>query len=416
MAESGPPMTTHLRWWPRPVAGIYAYRSSVLAKLAAVELVVLAVLAHPAVANWTGVGPGFLSLIIGIHFTCMALLTLLAGPVRRHPALFHVQFGFALTYNIGLTLAVIVHSGDFKSPWWYAYIMYAGLTGALQDVDAARLVALIFAAAPLISVPLFARQGLPADQALASAAVAGGMAVLGYLLPAMAQQGWRAERDLQERKLKEAQKKAAELEREALSRDLHDSVGSKLAILALYGELLQQGRVGTDEMTEVLQCLRDAARQGLQELRDLLTALGPEAWTVGGLAAHLRDLAQKAQVAGIETCVDVHGTWQTALPALVALVAVRVSQEAVSNALRHGRPSQLTMAVAVAEGVLTLEVRDNGCGFVVGEPTSGRGLTGMARRVAAAGGQFTVESRSAEGTTVRLELPMSIKEGSGGAP
>lgn len=250
MANPGRPMTTRLRWWPRPAPGLYDYRPQLLFKSTALEIAVLAIMGLPPVAQFTGVGLEFLGKIVGIHIVCMALLTAMAEPVRRRPALFHLQFAYVLTYNIGLSLAVIVHSGDFKTPWWYAYIMYAGMSGALQEVDAARLVALIFGLAPLMSVPLFAQQGLPADQALASAAVAGGMAGLGYLLPAMAQQGWRVERDLQERKLKEAEKKAAELEREALSRDLHDAVGSKLAILALYGELLQQGRVGADEMED----------------------------------------------------------------------------------------------------------------------------------------------------------------------
>lgn len=400
-------MTLHLRWWPPATPEVYDFRLAALIKLALIEVAVLALLVLPPVAANTGVAAGFLSQIVAIHIACMTMLASLTRLTRRHPWLFHLQLCFALCYNIGLTLAVVVHSGDVKTPWWYAYIMYAGMSGRLQDVDAARLVALIFGAAPLLSVPLFARRGLPADQALASAAVAGGMAALGYLLPAIAQQAWRAERLAQQRQLDAAQQRAAELERQTLSRELHDAVGSKLAVLALYGELLQQGRVGAAEMSEVLQCLRDAARQGLQELRDLLTALGPEARTLGALADQLGELGRQVRVAGVDARVRLHGRRDSVLPPLPALVVLRVAQEAVANAVRHASPTGLDLHLSLADARLTLEVCDNGDGFNRDEVAGGRGVVGMAARVRAAGGEFELQAAPGHGTRVCATLPLT---------
>ncbi len=91
--------------------------------------------------------------------------------------------------------------------------------------------------------------------------------------------------------------------------------------------------------------------------------------------------------------------------ARITLQVLRILQEAVSNALRHGQASELRISAGVdaASQRLRLELQDNGCGLAEGTP-AGLGLLNMQQRAAAIGAQLQVSSESA-GTRVSLLLP-----------
>jgi signal transduction histidine kinase len=85
----------------------------------------------------------------------------------------------------------------------------------------------------------------------------------------------------------------------------------------------------------------------------------------------------------------------------------RVVQESLANVLRHSGSTTATIRLARADGIATLEVADQGCGFSAGAHagTGGVGIAGMRERMLYCGGQFEVESGS-PGTTVRVVLPV----------
>jgi signal transduction histidine kinase len=89
----------------------------------------------------------------------------------------------------------------------------------------------------------------------------------------------------------------------------------------------------------------------------------------------------------------------------------RIAQEALNNVVRHARARRAWVELQVAGGEATLEVRDDGCGFVAGA-TQGRpgervlGLLGMRERVDALGGRLQVESAPGSGTRVRATVPL----------
>lgn len=100
-----------------------------------------------------------------------------------------------------------------------------------------------------------------------------------------------------------------------------------------------------------------------------------------------------------------------AVPALVANHAFRVAQEALTNAVKHGRARQITVEVHHHGGRLALRVADNGAGFELtaapGLGTGHFGLHGLRERAARLGGTLTIESAPGRGTTISLEVPLS---------
>jgi signal transduction histidine kinase len=91
------------------------------------------------------------------------------------------------------------------------------------------------------------------------------------------------------------------------------------------------------------------------------------------------------------------------LPDAIATTAYYVASEALTNALRHAAPSRIRITASAHEGTLRMRIDDDGSGGASLTPTGG--LTGLADRVAALGGELAVDSRRGTGTTVEARLP-----------
>jgi two-component system, NarL family, sensor histidine kinase DesK len=86
-----------------------------------------------------------------------------------------------------------------------------------------------------------------------------------------------------------------------------------------------------------------------------------------------------------------------------AIAALRLVQEALTNALRHGEPGRIAIALRCEGDTLSIEVRDDGRGCERIEP--GNGLRGMRERIERIGGSLTLDGRPGAGFTVHAELP-----------
>jgi signal transduction histidine kinase len=193
---------------------------------------------------------------------------------------------------------------------------------------------------------------------------------------------------------------AREEERKRLRRDLHDGVGPALAGMALQLDSLA-GRLTEDPaLAARAEGLRDRLRGTVGEVRRIVDGLRPAALDELGLAAALEALAtdDAAITVTVRTAVP------DDLPAAVEVAAYRIASEAVANALRHSGAQHVTLTVSSADGALAVTVTDDGRGFGA-DATAGVGLQSLHDRAAEVGGTLTVTS-TAEGTTVRAELPL----------
>lgn len=214
--------------------------------------------------------------------------------------------------------------------------------------------------------------------------VAGCRAVLRRLAPRLLGPG-AAER------LAAAQQQAARLAaRNRLARELHDSVGHALSVVTL--QAAAAGRVldrDPGAARRSLTAVEETARRALADLDYALGVLRDGTGDEAGAAAPQPDLAQLPALLAtcglqVDTHIDPGIDRDAGLPGGVSREAYRIIQEALTNAVRHGTARTATLRLAIAGGTLQVEVTNP-----AGEPgtaSPGRGLTGMAERVAALGG------------------------------
>jgi len=190
--------------------------------------------------------------------------------------------------------------------------------------------------------------------------------------------------------------RAADGERRRIERDLHDGAQQQLVAIGLDLRHLQAGldpgSPVRDQLDESVGRLGDAIR-GLREL-----AHGVRPSTLdAGLAPALAELAGRTSV---RTLLDVT---DERFAAEVEAAAYFVVSEALANALKHATPASIEVLADRVDGRLVVTVVDDGPGGAVAVP--GRGLAGMADRVAAMGGTLHVADGPGGGTRVRAELP-----------
>ncbi len=205
-----------------------------------------------------------------------------------------------------------------------------------------------------------------------------------------------------------------EEERRVLARELHDQIGQQLAGLKLNLEALcvrYPALAHERRLTDSLELID----QTIGQVGDTSLDLRPAMLDDLGLAAALRSYARRQQERSACT-VTVHGTIEQRLPDHVETAAFRVVQEAVRNAIRHGRASHVSVDIALDADVLNVNVIDDGIGFYQvatpgpDSPPRGMGLLSMRERVELLGGMFELRSSVGAGTTIRACLPVSLAQ------
>ncbi|HEX5435901.1 MAG TPA: sensor histidine kinase [Gemmatimonadaceae bacterium] len=201
---------------------------------------------------------------------------------------------------------------------------------------------------------------------------------------------------------------AGDRERAYIARELHDSTAQEL--VALIFQLSAAARDSADpELTARLETIKASAAGVLEEVRMLAHTVHPRILDDLGLAAALERLAREARDRGIAEVSVAAGGDTTRIPAPAASMLYRVAQEAVTNALRHGDPRTITIALAVGDRTASLQVSDDGHGFEVADAERrrpGMGLFTMRERVALVDGHFSVVSQPGHGTRIAVTVPV----------
>ncbi|MGD9530908.1 MAG: sensor histidine kinase, partial [Pseudonocardia sp.] len=192
---------------------------------------------------------------------------------------------------------------------------------------------------------------------------------------------------------------SADRERRRIARDLHDGLQARLVVLAL-----QAGRIATDRATPAgvrsdLATLGEDLEGAIAELRGLVHGIMPALLLERGLVAAIEDLTLRAP---LRTHLDLPEVGFT-LPRPVEHTGYFVVAEALTNVVKHACATVVRVRVARRDGILHLEVGDDGVGGA--RPGGGSGLRGIADRVDVLGGRLAVDSRPGEGTRLVVELP-----------
>ena len=202
-----------------------------------------------------------------------------------------------------------------------------------------------------------------------------------------------------------------EAERARLAGEIHDTVAQGLSSIGMLLHAAERSDP-SHPAVEQIRLAREVAGENLTETRRLIAALRPAPLDGVSLAGALRRIAERVGTENPGLAVSVGGDPTADPPAELSAVLVRVTQEALTNAVKHGSPHQIRITLDHRPTSVQLEVHDDGCGFDTTAPRTAAsfGLDGMARRVDDLGGTLEVESEVGGGTSVRAVLPTGTTE------
>ncbi len=191
-----------------------------------------------------------------------------------------------------------------------------------------------------------------------------------------------------------------EMERQRLSRELHDGLGQTLIASKL---MLENTNKSSDEITEDM---KGNLNQVIQEVRYISYDLMPHVLSEFGLATALRQLSNNlSQDNSITVRFDQVGEYNLRNDK-ITIYLYRIAQEAINNAIRHSGATEITVELINQNDFVILMIEDNGHGFNFEQTTSttvGNGLFNMKERVNLLGGILDISS-SSEGTVVTVKL------------
>jgi signal transduction histidine kinase len=188
-----------------------------------------------------------------------------------------------------------------------------------------------------------------------------------------------------------------ELERQRVSRELHDVLGHHLTALSLQLEVaknLVEGRA-----VEPVGNAHELAKNALSEVRQVVSSLREQ--QPFELTGALRKVT--ATVPGLTVHLDAPAAAQAQSPR-AALAVLRFAQEAVTNAARHSGAKNVWLTVKVNGERLTVAARDDGRGAA--KVSTGNGLLGLKERLAELGGELAIDTQPGRGFTVTGSIPL----------
>jgi signal transduction histidine kinase len=194
-------------------------------------------------------------------------------------------------------------------------------------------------------------------------------------------------------------------EQQGLLHTLHDSLGQTLTGLGMLSSGLRQQLAGTNQAAaETAQQIAQQAQLALEQVRQLARGF-PVDVEPKDLIHALRELASTTEsLHKIPVRVDGNGR-QSVRDNRVATQLYRIAQEAVTNAVKHARPTSIGIAVAIASGLATVRIIDNGIGI---QDTDGRdaglGIRIMRYRATSIGAHLSIEPGPDSGTIVTCTM------------
>jgi len=197
-------------------------------------------------------------------------------------------------------------------------------------------------------------------------------------------------------------------ERNRLAREIHDTLAQAMTGVIVQLEAAEDAQAQNlpKAVTTHIERAGKLAREGLQEARRSVHALRPLALAGDNLCAAIKELIGK-MTAGTNLRAEfmVQGKAQP-LPHEWEENLLRVSQEVLTNTLRHAHASQFKIHLMFDSQTIRMELRDDGCGFDPAKRYDGFGLLGTKERVESMGGELTFQSAPGGGTATYVILPL----------
>jgi signal transduction histidine kinase len=201
---------------------------------------------------------------------------------------------------------------------------------------------------------------------------------------------------------KQVETLAADLERNRIARDIHDSLGHSLTSLDVQIELAQRLYEREPERArKSLDIAKQLTSQSLDDVRQALRTMQKSHFNLNEAIFSLSEQVNQNQTFQVQ--IDVQFPQ---LPFQTSYQIYCIIQESLTNIQKHARASQATVKGALVNGGTTLSIFDNGKGFDSSLSYPGLGLRSMKERVQSLGGKFNLHSEIGQGTHIEIFVPM----------
>jgi two-component system, NarL family, sensor histidine kinase LiaS len=189
-------------------------------------------------------------------------------------------------------------------------------------------------------------------------------------------------------------------ERARIAREIHDAISQHLFGL----RMIAAGMRRADPGNQQARAIERISEEALRDMQTLLAELRPASLDGAGLAPALQEICA-AYHDRLGVTVDA-SLDDVTVPAPVEHALLRITQEACTNAVRHGNARRLAVSMSRQDGHVELAVRDFGAGFDPAAPHAGSGLTHIRDRVAELGGTVDIDSAPGRGAALIVRLPV----------
>ena len=209
------------------------------------------------------------------------------------------------------------------------------------------------------------------------------------------------------------QRRAVEEERTRMARDIHDEMGARFTQISLLAGRALKSAPADESVREPIRHINGAVKELAAALEEIVWAANPSHDSLEGLSNYLSQYAAAVlRDAGLRCRLDIPTLLPVqALPSGLRHRLMMVVKEALNNALKHARATEVRVQLELDGQHLRVTVADNGAGFDPATVKRGNGLEHSVRRMEEVGGTYVVESRPGAGTHVRLNVPLPATEG-----
>jgi signal transduction histidine kinase len=202
-----------------------------------------------------------------------------------------------------------------------------------------------------------------------------------------------------------------EEERKRIARDLHDRLGSMLAMVKNHFKSVETSIDNLkDTNTKLYKKANKLLDEACEEVRKISQDMASGVLTKFGLTAALEDLKNTLEESKqLEVEFVSHGL-NNRLPLELEITIYRIIQELISNILKHAKASEITIQLLKGKNGLNIIAEDNGIGFEISEAKLGMGLKNIEARIDGLNGELKIDSTLRKGTTITVDIPLKNKK------
>jgi signal transduction histidine kinase len=188
-----------------------------------------------------------------------------------------------------------------------------------------------------------------------------------------------------------------------ISREIHDNIGQKLTLVKL--QLNTAGHLGKETAIFIMNPV-NIISEIINELTDISHSLSSENILNNGLIKALEFEALQLEKSGLFT-ISIFITGDTVfLNFNKELVLFRIVQEAINNIIKHAEAKIIGIHLHYGKQLLTMQIADNGKGFILPGNNTGTGLKNIRKRASLLNGRLNLKSAPGEGTKLNIQIPL----------